>query len=206
VERREEEKKKKSNSRRRMTFSTKPIIIIITIQLLLLFTLAAASSLSSPVLLASPSHSTTAATDPTPTPWPHQFHSILFVNYSGALSIIDLWYDWPNGRNFNIIQDQLGKLLYDLEWNNGTSFFYTLGSTQTCRSAQLEVGILRPNWLHGANYLGQRQVDGFLCNVWEKLDFIWYYEDVLTKRPVGWVFYTGNSTILNANYHDTIPK
>ncbi|KAF8378075.1 hypothetical protein HHK36_029410 [Tetracentron sinense] len=111
----------------------------------------------------------------------------------GSLQIIDLWYDWPNGRNFNIIQNQLGKLLYDLEWNNGTSFFYTLDSNKECRSAQLEVGILRPNWLDGANYLGQKYVDGFLCNVWEKVDFIWYYEDVLTKRPVHWVFYTGRA-------------
>ncbi|XP_023548717.1 uncharacterized protein At4g14100-like isoform X1 [Cucurbita pepo subsp. pepo] len=129
--------------------------------------------------------------DPIPTPWPLQFHSILFMNYSGILQIIDLWYDWPNGRNFNIIQHQLGNVLYDLEWNNGTSFFYTLDSSKTCSSAQLEVGILRPNWLDGANYLGQRHVNGFLCNVWEKVDFIWYYEDVETKRPVHWVFYTG---------------
>ncbi|XVE66069.1 hypothetical protein DITRI_Ditri08aG0051800 [Diplodiscus trichospermus] len=128
---------------------------------------------------------------PTPTPWPHQFHSILVMNYSGILQVTDLWYDWPNGRNFNIIQHQLGNVLYDLEWNNGTSFFYTLDSSKKCSSAQLEVGILRPNWLDGARYLGQQHVDGFLCNVWEKVDFIWYYEDVVTKRPVHWVFYTG---------------
>ncbi|KAL5979709.1 hypothetical protein ACLOJK_019620 [Asimina triloba] len=127
---------------------------------------------------------------PTPSPWPHQFHSILFLNYSGALSLIDLWYDWPNGRNFNIIQDQLGTLVYDLEWNNGTSFIYTLDSSRRCRTAHLDVGILRPNWLDGAVYLGQEYVDGFLCNVWEKVEFIWYYEDVVTKRPVHWVFYT----------------
>src|SRR4051812_25369499 len=135
----------------------------------------------------------TPAPAPTPTPWPLQFHSILFMNYSGALSLIDLWYDWPNGRNFNIIQKQLGgPLFYDLEWTNGTSFFYTLhGSPPTCRTAHLDVGILRPNWLDGANYLGQQTVDGFHCNVWEKAEFIWYYEDVVTKRPVHWVFYTG---------------
>lgn len=34
-------------------------------------------------------------------------------------------------------------------------------------------------------------MDGFLCDVWEKADFISYYEDVATKRPVHWVFYTG---------------
>ncbi|PPD76129.1 hypothetical protein GOBAR_DD26948 [Gossypium barbadense] len=113
------------------------------------------------------------------------------MNYSGILQVIDLWYDWPNGRNFNIIQHQLGNVLYDLEWNNGTSFFYTLDSSKTCSSAHVEVGILRPNWLEGATYLGQQHVDGFLCNVWEKVEFIWYFEDVVTKRPVHWVFYTG---------------
>ncbi|PIN17035.1 hypothetical protein CDL12_10305 [Handroanthus impetiginosus] len=153
--------------------------------LLLLLQLAVAATATSSVAA--------AADSPKPTPWPLQFHSILFANYSGSLSLIDLWYDWPNGRNFNIIQNQLGKLLYDLEWNNGTSFFYTLDSSKECRSAQLEVGILRPNWLEGAEYLGQETVDGFLCNVWQKVDFIWYYEDVVTKRPVHWVFYTGRS-------------
>ncbi|KAJ9163971.1 hypothetical protein P3X46_023590 [Hevea brasiliensis] len=130
--------------------------------------------------------------DPTPAAWPHQFHSILFMNNSaGNLQVVDLWYDWPNGRNFNIIQNQLGKLLYDLEWDNGTSYIYTLDSNQECRTLRFPVGVLRPNWLEGANYLGQQQVDGFLCNVWEKVDFIWYYEDVKTKRPVYWAFYTG---------------
>ena len=126
-----------------------------------------------------------------PTTWPEQSHSILAMNYSGILQLIDMWYDWPNGRNFNIIQHQLGELVYNLEWNNGTSFFYTLDSSRQCSAIQFEVGVLPPNWLHGANYLVQRYVDGFLCNVWEKVEFIWYYEDVVTKRPVHWVFYTG---------------
>ncbi|ONI07795.1 hypothetical protein PRUPE_5G140200 [Prunus persica] len=133
-----------------------------------------------------------ASDDPAPAAWPHQFHSVLFMNNSkGALQIVDLWYDWPNGRNFNIIQSQLGKLTYDLEWDNGTSFIYTLDANRECKTLHFPVGILRPNWLDGATYLGQRHVDGFLCNVWEKVDFIWYYEDVLTRRPVHWVFYTG---------------
>jgi hypothetical protein len=169
-----------------MASATKPIAIPVLFFLLLLFTLAVCKSTRE------------EEGDPIPAPWPHQFHSILFMNHSGSLQIIDLWYDWSNGRNFNIIQDQLGKLLYDLEWNNGTSFFYTLDSTKECRTAHVEVGILRPNWLDGANYLGQRHVNGFLCNVWEKVDFIWYYEDVVTNRPVLWIFYTGNFCIFFA--------
>ncbi|KAL9422831.1 hypothetical protein AB3S75_035004 [Citrus x aurantiifolia] len=135
------------------------------------------------------SKSTDAA--PVPAPWPPQFHAILFMNNSGTLQKVDLWYDWPNGRNFNIIQNQLGKLTYDLEWDNGTSYIYTLDANKECRVLHFPVGILRPSWLDGAEYLGQKYVDKFLCNVWTKVDFIWYYEDVVTKRPVHWVFYTG---------------
>ncbi|CAH8261598.1 unnamed protein product [Arabidopsis lyrata] len=129
--------------------------------------------------------------EPVPAVWPEQFHALMLMNKSGALEIVDLWYDWVNGRNFNIIQKQLGKLTYDLEWNNGTSFYYTLDASRTCRTVHFEVGILRPNWLDGAEYLGQRHVNGFLCNVWEKVEFLWYYEDIVTKRPVQWIFYTG---------------
>ncbi|KAH0470882.1 hypothetical protein IEQ34_000605 [Dendrobium chrysotoxum] len=162
---------------------------MVTAQHLLFFLPVLLSSLS--FISSSPSPTSSA---PTPAPWPKQFHSVLFMNYSGALSLIDLWYDWPNGRNFNIIQDQLGgPPLHNLEWNNGTSFFYTLPNTPSpkCRSAQFPVGILRPNWLDGATYLGQVTIDGFLCNSWEKVEFIRYYEDVATRRPVNWVFYTG---------------
>ncbi|XP_004501765.1 uncharacterized protein At4g14100-like [Cicer arietinum] len=134
-----------------------------------------------------------SAAEPIPADWPEQFHSVLFMNRSGSLQKLDLWYDWPNGRNFNIIQDQLNPVVdYDLEWNNGTSFIYTLHpSDRHCEVVHVSVGILRPNWLDGATYLGQEQVDNFLCNVWEKVDFIVYYEDVLTRRPVKWIFYTG---------------
>ncbi|KAJ7979501.1 Transferring glycosyl group transferase [Quillaja saponaria] len=130
---------------------------------------------------------------PTPTPWPEQFHALLYMNLSasGHLQISNLWYDWPKGRNVNILQKQLGELLYDVEWNNGTSFYYTFGANGSCKIIEFEVGILRPNFLDGATYLGTQVTDGFLCNVWEKVDFIWYYEDVVSRRPVRWDFYDG---------------
>lgn len=131
---------------------------------------------------------------PTAAPWPLQFHSLLYVNTSaGVLQAIDLWYDWPNGRNFNIIHNQLKNTLHDLEWTNGTSFFYDLDAG-TCSSVHVDVGILRPDWIvDNSTYLGQYTVDGFTCNAWSKADFIVYYEDVATNRPVHWVFYTGMS-------------
>ncbi|GKV18206.1 hypothetical protein SLEP1_g28622 [Rubroshorea leprosula] len=128
---------------------------------------------------------------PTPTPWPEQFHALLSMSLNESNQITDLWYDWPKGRNVNVMQKQLGVLLYDVEWDNGTSFYYTLGGNPTCRTMNFEVGIPRPDFLNGANYLGTQVVDGFLCNGWEKVDFIWYYEDVHTKRPVRWDFYDG---------------
>lgn len=140
--------------------------------------------------------SSSSTPTPTPTPWPEQFHALLFMNLTSSmhLQITDLWYDWPKGRNVNIIQKQLGELLYDIEWNNGTSFYYTLGGTNaTCKVMHFEVGIPRPDFLDGAVYLGTQVTDGFLCNVWEKVDFIWYYEDVISNRPVRWDFYDGAS-------------
>lgn len=134
-----------------------------------------------------------AGTDPRPTPWPTQFHAKILMDYHGNLSLADLWYDWPGGRNLHVIRYQLAAdaPYYDAEWNNGTSFFYT-PARRSCRSAAVGVGILRPDWLApGAVYLGRRPADGFDCHAWAKADFITYYEDVRTKRPVKWVFYTG---------------
>ncbi|PIA30515.1 hypothetical protein AQUCO_05500062v1 [Aquilegia coerulea] len=129
---------------------------------------------------------------PVPTPWPEQFHSLLYMNLTDSrLQITDLWYDWPKGRNVNIMQKQLGELLYDVEWNNGTSYYYTLGKDSGCKIMNFGVGIPRPDFLDGAEYVGIQETDGFLCNVWEKVEFIWYYEDIATQRPVRWDFYDG---------------
>ncbi|KAK7399296.1 hypothetical protein VNO78_10477 [Psophocarpus tetragonolobus] len=54
----------------------------------------------------------------------------LLINRSGNLQKTDLWYDWPNGRNFNII----GLLSYDLEWDNGRKST----SSATTRMSSLE--------------------------------------------------------------------
>ncbi|KAG8080976.1 hypothetical protein GUJ93_ZPchr0007g3715 [Zizania palustris] len=130
---------------------------------------------------------------PTPTAWPEQFHAVVFTNLTesgGRLQLIDLYYDWPRGRNLNIIRNQLsGNPLYDVEWNNGTSYYFDSAS---CRTVRFPVGLLPPDWLaNGAVYLGREKVDGFDCHIWTKVDFIWYYEDVVTHRPVRWNFYNG---------------
>ncbi|KAI4380225.1 hypothetical protein MLD38_006440 [Melastoma candidum] len=142
--------------------------------------------------------STPGNLSPVPKPWPERFHALLYMNLTDAkLQLSDLWYDWPRGRNVNIFQKQLGVLLYDIEWDNGTSFYYTLGGKGqggSCEVMEFEVGIPRPNFLDGAEYLGTEVADGFLCNVWQKVNFIWYYEDVETQLPVRWDFYDGISS------------
>lgn len=57
--------------------------------------------------------------------------------------------------------------MLDLEWDNGTSFIFTK-SEPACKVLTFEVGILTPNWLNNATYLGQGVVDTFITNAWTK--------------------------------------
>ncbi|XP_044951502.1 uncharacterized protein At4g14100-like [Hordeum vulgare subsp. vulgare] len=163
---------------------------------LLLLPLLAVAAEAVPHTLTQPSNSNPAAAGggapPTPTPWPEQFHAVMFTNLTesgGRLQLIDLYYDWPRGRNLNLIRSQLsGDPTYDVEWTNGTSYIFDSAS---CRTIRLPVGVLPPDWLHGAVYLGRETTDGFDCHLWTKVDFVWYYEDVLTHRPVRWNFFNG---------------
>lgn len=57
---------------------------------------------------------------PSPPVWPEQLHAILIQDRNGSLADVDLWYDWPGGRNLNIIKSREdGSVLYDNERNNG---------------------------------------------------------------------------------------
>jgi hypothetical protein len=53
---------------------------------------------------------------------------------AGNLALIHLYYDWPKGRNMNLIRPQLGVrgTLYDLEFDNGTSYFWD-PDKRTCK-------------------------------------------------------------------------
>ncbi|XP_062188922.1 uncharacterized protein At4g14100-like [Phragmites australis] len=142
-----------------------------------------------PLLLAA---TTTNAkvTPPVPTPWPEQFHAVVFTNHTesgGRLQLIDLYYDWPRGRDLNVLRDQLSvEPLYNVEWTNGTSYLFDSAS---CRTMRFPVGLLPPDWLaNGAVYLGREAADGFDCHVWTNFVFVRYYADVATGRPVRWNF------------------
>ncbi|CAL5082904.1 unnamed protein product [Urochloa decumbens] len=133
---------------------------------------------------------------PSPTPWPERFHAVLFTNltnYSSAstgppLRVTDLYYDWPRRRNLNLVRHQLSAdPLYDVEWDNGTSFYF---DSSSCRVQRFPVGVLPPWWLSGggAEYVGREVTGGIECHVWGKAGFIVYYEEAATGRPVRWNF------------------
>lgn len=132
--------------------------------------------------------------EPTPAEWPPKFNALLFENSSGKLHVIDFWYDWSRGGSLRITQNQLAKLTYERSWDNGTSYLYPSEIHSPCWLMHIPPGILRPNWMEGAIYHGQQYVDGFLCNVWEKVGVVWYYEDAVTKTPVhwSWIPFPGN--------------
>ncbi|XP_066399975.1 uncharacterized protein At4g14100-like [Miscanthus floridulus] len=162
--------------------------------LFLLLLAAAAATLTATNMTAE--HPSDQPPAPSPTPWPERFHAVLFTNltnYSDAstgppLRITDLYYDWPRRRNLNLVRHQLSSdPLYDVEWNNGTTFYF---DSSACRVERFPVGVLPPWWLSGggAEYLGRRVAGGIDCHVWGKAGFIFYYEEARTGRPVRWDF------------------
>ena len=52
--------------------------------------------------------------DPLPQPWPETFHAVTVQNRSGSLALVDLYYEYPL-RNANLIHQQLGSTLFDIE-------------------------------------------------------------------------------------------
>ncbi|CAN6183348.1 unnamed protein product [Urochloa humidicola] len=155
---------------------------------LLLFAAAAATATTNP----SPS----AAPPPSPTPWPERFHAVMFTNltnYSVAstgppLRITDLYYDWPRRRNLNLVRHQLSAdPLYDVEWDNGTSFYF---DSSTCRTERFPVGVLPPWWLSGggAEYLGREVTGGIECHVWVTgiQQFVMTFEPGVVLEDVQW--------------------
>ncbi|KAK6235930.1 hypothetical protein SCA6_011267 [Theobroma cacao] len=99
--------------------------------------------------------------------------------------------EWPDPTPW---PEQFHALLCMTLYSGGhqiTDLWYDWPKGRNVNLQQKQLGVFMPDFLDGANYLGTEVKDGFLCNVWEKVDFIWYYEDVATKRPVRWDFYDG---------------
>ncbi|KAF5834353.1 hypothetical protein DUNSADRAFT_9016 [Dunaliella salina] len=131
---------------------------------------------------------------PSPPVWPEQFTAVLLQNRKNAYSLTELWYDFKGGRNMNLIQSQLDLkgTLFDLELDNKTSYYYNK-EAGTCRTIEFPVGILRPEWLAGARYLGQQVIHNISTYGFTKADgFITYYSEVAPPhRPVQWRFFDG---------------
>lgn len=69
-------------------------------------------------------------------------------------------------------------------YNNKTSYYFDreLG---TCKEMDFPVGILTPDWLANAAYLGTDTVDTYETHVWTKAKgFIKYWADTKTGLPV----------------------
>lgn len=115
-----------------------------------------ANSISTPPLLAA-----------APPVWPELFKATLFQNRTGRLALTYLYYDWKAGANLNLIANQLGKTVWDVEWNNGTSFIFSR-EEPVCKVMHFDVGILTPDWLNGSKHLGQTETDTFVVDVWTK--------------------------------------
>jgi hypothetical protein len=145
--------------------------------------------------------------DPQPPVWPQQFMATSLVNRSGALSEVELAYDWPGGRNLLRIAKQQGSVLWDLEWTNGTSFYFDK-QAKTCKLIKMPVGILTPDWMANATYLGEETVDGFRCHKWTKVEFVDYWADATTGYPVRWTFLWdgAQNEVLNFRVGETISE
>mmetsp|Transcript_9935 Transcript_9935/g.14924 ORF Transcript_9935/g.14924 Transcript_9935/m.14924 type:complete len:206 (-) Transcript_9935:76-693(-) len=147
-----------------------------------------------------------------PPVWPEKFHAILYQNRSDDLAIVDLYYDYTVGRNLNLIRsmhdDDAGSQgeLWDVEFNNKSSFYYH-PRAKTCTKMEFPVGILKPNWLENATYLGIEYTQGYHCHVWTKADgFITYWDEVSTRKPVKWIFGSGmEEYVMKWIVNETLP-
>ena len=149
--------------------------------------------------------------DPLPPVWPEVFHASIVQFRNGTSSMVDLYYDWKKGRNANLIRRQLDgedSVLFDLEYQNRTSFYFdrSKGPEEggSCRRVAFPVGILSPDWLSGARYLGARVINGFECHGWAKgegrpatEDFVHYFARTSDGVPVRWTFHVGEPMDMN---------
>jgi hypothetical protein len=100
-----------------------------------------------------------------PPTWPQQFHALLFQNRSDALALVDLYYDWPNGRQLSVIRSQLGPVKWNLEYANKSSWVWS-PDARTCTSDRVSFSVLSPDWLNAAVNAGRQVVDGLVANTW----------------------------------------
>eukprot|EP00316_Scyphosphaera_apsteinii_P017690 CAMPEP_0119319928 /NCGR_PEP_ID=MMETSP1333-20130426/50847_1 /TAXON_ID=418940 /ORGANISM="Scyphosphaera apsteinii, Strain RCC1455" /LENGTH=194 /DNA_ID=CAMNT_0007326483 /DNA_START=89 /DNA_END=673 /DNA_ORIENTATION=+ len=101
------------------------------------------------------------------------------------------FYDWLAGANLIKItpDSNHSDVLWDLELNTRHSFYFR-PARNSCQSIDFPVGILRPDWLNNATYLGRVIHNGRECFKWTKVDFIDYYAATESCEPVAWYFHS----------------
>eukprot|EP00756_Hemistasia_phaeocysticola_P035093 Hpha_TRINITY_DN16560_c3_g4::TRINITY_DN16560_c3_g4_i1::g.133726::m.133726 len=129
----------------------------------------------------------------TPPIWPPRFKLVqrkVPDNATLGNSTTVTYYDWERGANLILITPDAdpGAVLWDLELNTHHSFYF-YPSTNSCTPLTMPVGILRPDWLANATFLGPSIRNARRVLGWTKVDFIDYYADADTCEPVSWYFH-----------------
>ena len=136
-----------------------------------------------------------AACGPTPPVWPEAFmivqRKVVDPGTQQENATVVTWYDYKHGANLLQISPDSNNsdVLWDLELDSKQSYYHT-PSRKTCMPMKFPVGILRPDWLSNATFLGTKSLGGRQTLVWTKADFIDYYADPVTCEPVSWYFHT----------------
>mmetsp|Transcript_12873 Transcript_12873/g.38865 ORF Transcript_12873/g.38865 Transcript_12873/m.38865 type:complete len:249 (+) Transcript_12873:109-855(+) len=160
---------------------------------------------------------------PAPPTWPPRFHLMSWqTDADGGKAVNNHYYDWLGGRSLIEIAsqalDKSGKgLLWDYERQDGMSFYYT-PMTRECRTVEMGVGLLPPDWLPrapAARLMSEGTMIGNLkTNAWTKGEsdtpgtpFITYYAEQGTNRPVRFAFYTGMVLdVITFDANGTLPE
>lgn len=120
------------------------------------------------------------------------------------------YYDSDVGGNLIIItpDNRIKPTLWDLELDSHHSYYYTTTpeGNGTCKAVEMPVGILRRDWLVGAQPLGKVVLENnrVVCG-WTKADFIDYYTDIITNEPAQWYFHTMKATFTVLSYQENQP-
>ena len=160
--------------------------------------LAAASSLALLVALRA------TAAPPRPPVWPERFRVAFDIARPppARAAAATLYYDWPGRRNLILIETPGEHTLHDLELGNHSSYYFT-PAERRCTTLRMPVGVLPPDWLAGAEYLGRTTVGNATADVWTKADFVVYYSDAASGAPLRWDFIDGsgmNQTVRRGSY------
>lgn len=121
----------------------------------------------------------------------------------GRCANVTTYYDWGMQANLLVIRPDGGGVndtLWDLELGNHHYLFHP--ALRQCKFSELSIGVLRPDWLDGAAYLGESVVRGKRVQGWTKADFIDYYASAEDCTPVRWFFHKMNASFDTLTYSE----